>query len=106
MTYLNQDAAFRVLTAEEIGIVAGGDGPTAEETEIASLLGGDTIVYQDAEGAISSSGVLFMDMDENGYWDYAEFQSGDQIYIYDTDTNSWKEKTSGGDDSTPKTVNG
>ncbi len=90
MTYETKVQAFRELAPEEITAVAGGDPPSAGETAITDLISGDTFVDQGSNWAITNSSVTVVDTDDNGYYDYAEFSSGGDVYVYDWTTDSWQ----------------
>ena len=93
MTKLSKIEGFRELRPEEIQLVAGGpEGPSAGETAIGDLIGGDMIVDQGPGWAITNSSVTVVDTDDNGYYDYAEFSSGGDVYVYDWTTDTWQPK--------------
>ena len=92
MTYETKVTAFRALAPAEIAAVAGGTDPSPGEVAITDLISGDTIVDQGSNWAITNSSVTVVDTDDNGFYDYAEFSSGGDVYVYDWATDTWQPK--------------
>lgn len=96
--------AFRELRPEEILVVAGGQ--TAGEMEIQGIYNGSVITDQGDGYAMSNDGVMFVDNDGNGWYDYAEFSAGGTVYIYDCDSDSWVDRDQWEDHDKEGTVEG
>lgn len=102
MTYETKIEGFRELEPAEIALVAGGDGPTAGESEIQGIYDNSVITEQGSDYAFSNDGVMFYDGDGNGYYEYAEISIGGVVYVYDPVTHTWVPQDS--DHRSPRNV--
>ena len=98
MGYTDKMLGLRELSAEEVSLVAGGDGPTAGEMEIQGMADNSVTIQSGENWAITNDYVYYEDTDANGYYDYAEFSSGGEVYVYDPVTDTWREKDEEPDD--------
>lgn len=76
----------------------GGGGPSTLETSIfTSMEPWDTIVWSDDTSMMTQSGLLYVDRDANGWFDYVEWsENDDTLWVWDTE-DGWRPRNLEGD---------
>jgi len=73
----------------------GGGGSTLEQAISDSMQPWDAIVWSDDHSMMTQSGFLYVDRDENGWYDYVEWSEDDDTLWVWKDEDGWKPKNPG-----------